>query len=448
LRRPESGAEPYISFSERIRQHPAIAVTSSHDDVKDILAVTDQILVCFLPPNEAPLILFKKWCKKNKVHYARLTTVFHGLLLPPGKTKQRDATIYKLIFPRFSSIFDVVKAVRHDLHGQIQPGQITPNHVLVPATYENHSCPSGPPKPYPPPVDGLPPPPLDVPPRRVTVIDSGYQWWGNTPNPLGPKPPLLADTLNGGAWVTGEADVLNYAGGTVTLDALAGHANFIAGIIRQLCPQARVTIRNHNGGFSPDSDDIPTEAAVARSLYQSAGAEVIDLGFAFVTFGSQISWIWGTALTQVGPGTPVVAPAGNQGVTAVRYPAALSQPSSWHAAYPNLISAASIGKSGRSQFSNYGPWITCSTRGEEVVSTFLAVTRVPEDLVTTNNVVPPPSSFQGWAQWNGTSFAAPRVVGAIANVMGQTGGDGLAAWNAIISNPNLSSSPDLGYLFP
>jgi subtilisin family serine protease len=196
---------------------------------------------------------------------------------------------------------------------------------------------------------------------------------------------------------------------------------------------------NHNGGFDPTSDDVPTEAAVVRSLYRSVEdrPEVINLGFAFVTFGREISCIWDTALSRVGTQTVVVAPAGNQYRDYPRFPAALGATTDWHRAYPNVIGVASSINRQKSRFTNYGPWVKCSANGEKLHSTFLTVYRAPEDGPDVR------LNFRGWAEWNGTSFATPRVVAAVANriVRGVTP---LAAWNLL--SRGRTRDPDLGFI--
>jgi hypothetical protein len=251
----------------------------------------------------------------------------------------------------------------------------------------------------------------------VTIIDSGYQWdprWGA--NPLDAFEAIKeteAQYVSGKAWLDGIPDVpdVNRDG---VLDALAGHANFIAGVIARGCPHAQIRIRNHNGGFHPESDDFPTEAAVARSLCKSGTAKVINLGFAFACYGNTISCVWDLAFNQIGPDVIVVAPAGNQNSTRERYPAAL------HAKYPNqMIGVASIdglkedGSPTRSSFSNHGGWVTCAAHGAHVHSTFLSVDMPVEDDSAT---VRKSRDFtkSAWATWNGTSFATPRVVAELA----------------------------------
>jgi hypothetical protein len=62
-------------------------------------------------------------------------------------------------------------------------------------------------------------------------------------------------------------------------------------------------------------------------------------------------------------------------------------------------------------FSNYGPWVDCWVGGSEIVSTFLEWPTSPTA----------PAEFEGWAEWGGTSFAAPALCGAIAARMSQRG---------------------------
>jgi hypothetical protein len=66
-----------------------------------------------------------------------------------------------------------------------------------------------------------------------------------------------------------------------------------------------------------------------------------------------------------------------------------------------------------SEFSNYGPWVACSALGDNVKSTFLHVDMPVED----DDGPGGDKDFtsNSWASWNGTSFAAPKVVAAIAS---------------------------------
>src|SRR5206468_2171289 len=125
------------------------------------------------------------------------------------------------------------------------------NHVLVPA-WGGDVCPYGPPEEW---VGQVPPPLRDS--RQpeaagpITLLDSGYIWddsWGLNPleTLLGnPQPsPTLADFPNGAGWEPCTPDEPD-ADHNRKLDALAGHANFVAGLLAQRC-RTTINIWNHN----------------------------------------------------------------------------------------------------------------------------------------------------------------------------------------------------------
>jgi len=82
----------------------------------------------------------------------------------------------------------------------------------------------------------------------------------------------------------------------------------------------------------------------------------------------------------------------------------------WPAALPDVVGVASTNRRGnaRAWFSNWGEWCDCCIRGEYVLSTFVDWKGPVEGEPLTEE------HFQGWAHWDGTSFAAPKVSAAIA----------------------------------
>ena len=426
------------TFSDRVTRHPRI---SSFDYGKKgplVLAVNDQLLV-----SEPALPRVLDWLAAQKIAAAQLAAVFAGLDVPGD-----DVHVLKL---KLSPKNDIVEVAR-GLRAEVGPGDVSPNHVLIPAMW-GHSCPYGPPRP----VIKIPKLALAARPfQPVTVIDSGYQWnpaWGQ--NPL--------DKLGPGAVTEREAEYIDLAGAWAPgipdrpdvdndhrLDALAGHANFIAGVIAQHCRHAQITVWNHNGGFAPRSDDFPTEAAVARSLVMSqqyTAAKVIDLGFAFTALDEDISSVWRVAFDTIGPEPIVVVPAGNQDSTSAYYPAALND--TFPGRFPNVIGVASVkpvpgGALARSSFSNYGRWVTCAARGEKITSTFLHVNMPVEDSLSTS-MAPLDFTKTSWASWNGTSFSAPKVVAAITSRIALTGETPNEAWKALLVGRQ--PVPNLGIVF-
>jgi thermitase len=389
-------------FSDRVLNHPRIA-SSSPEQSKGprVLAINDHLLVC-----ETAWPLVRELLKGLNVPVHPLTTMFDGLSDTPTAGSE-NVRIVRLTLET-DDIFGLMPKLRHGLK-QDDWHKVSPNHVLIPAM-EPHGCPWGPPHP----ISDAPGlrPALDS-SVRVTVIDSGYQWdprWGS--NPLedynGPINESEADYVGSTGWARGIPDGLD-ADNDGNLDALAGHANFIAGVIAQGTGHASLTILNHNGGFDPTSDDLPTEASVALSLANSSAAQVIDLGFAFLTHGGLVSCAWDLAFNQLGRDAIVVAPAGNNSSPTPRFPAGFS--------YPNLLAVGSIdglkpnGAPERSSFSNHGPWVKWSANGTDVQSTFLSV-----DMPVEEDPAAGDQDFTGnsWASWSGTSFATPKVVAALA----------------------------------
>jgi hypothetical protein len=374
--------------------------------------------------------------------------------------------------------FRAADRVRKEALKGHRPETVSPNHILIPAPHEDF-CPWGPPSPaYGYPTSGADTGTAGEP---VTVIDASYLWstsWGDNP---------LSDLCNfqvhlaewrrhtDKKWLPGTPTALSRNGDSTVLDALVGHANFVAGVVAQECHQPRIAIWSHNGGFPKGTDEYPTEASVCRSIWASqrpasAGnlplslkpdlvprtpSNVIHVGFAFYPHAGIPSKIWELAFGRVAAlhnpgGLPViVAPAGNQASPLPRYPAAFMDTKPLR-----VIGVASVepGGSARSSFTNYGNWVTCATVGEDVESTFVHVKMKLEEDVSNPRLQ---HDFQAssWATWNGTSFASPKVTGHLAARLSINSSlTAEAAWNALkqisLTVPTGSSLLNVGdYVF-
>jgi subtilase family protein len=376
------------------------------------------------------------------------TTVFEGLMHPEHPD---DVEIWRL--PEHSGNLDypdvaaVVWQIREHLSDE-DAAKVAPNHVVVPAP-DFHTCPWGPPKPQ---EEALE---FEFVPGdakfQVAVVDAGLQ----QASPIWPR----LESSQYGDWFTrndttgqyewraesvyapgGSSDPLDLDGDG-RLDALAGHANFVAGLIARDSP-AEIHVWSHNSVLVRDDTTcppIPTEASVARSLWQSMNCAVINVGFAFPTLpyipliggeggrDAPASWTLSVVVRRVDPSHVVVAPAGNQGCQTPQYPAAFSRQ------YDNVAAVGSLGALGaKSDFSNYGDWVNYYVRGEDLMSTFITwgpgktEEREPDGS-------DPDKNFSGWARWNGTSFAAPQVTAAIVHEMADrgTGTTARDAWQVL-----------------
>jgi hypothetical protein len=308
----------------------------------------------------------------------------------------------------------IARKVHPTFAGVPQPGlpAVSPNHACVVAPGFHH-CPFGPPYPaFAPAVGFLAPPP--PPKARVVVVDTGYI-------PLHPDLDARVTLVPGEMWDvfdTPPAWVPDLPDGTGNVDAsgklleIVGHGTFIAGQIAHAAPEVAITAVGQldNPAFIDPSGSVgayplfASEFSVAHSMLLYGKGDVILCGFAFPTVGNHPSLPIKAAIDVLtGPNAPrpgiaIVAPAGNSE----------SPIPQWPAAFEDVIGVAATDRRerARASFSNWGPWLDCCARGEYVLSTYIDYSGPIEG--------EPDATFTGWARWQGTSFAAPKVAAAIA----------------------------------
>ena len=196
----------------------------------------------------------------------------------------------------------------------------------------------------------------------------------------------------------------------------AGHGTFIAGVIREVAPEA--TIVEH---LSLDTHGIGDEATLGEALvalFRRVKPHIVNLSLGGYTFHDMAPIALVAALPALGRDTVIVAAAGNHSSDRPFYPAAMKGVVSVGALSNGttpapLITAASFAPA-QASYSNYGPWVDACAVGDWV-SSFPRYDDPPTPVG--NNAVLPERNFQGWARWAGTSFAAPCVAGAIAAAM-------------------------------
>ncbi len=162
-----------------------------------------------------------------------------------------------------------------------------------------------------------------------------------------------------------------------------GHGTMVAGVIHLVAPTAKIMPLK---AFK-DSGEGYTSNLIRAIFYATHhGAKVINMSFSRPTSSLELKLVLDYASLR---GVTLVASAGNNGNTALRYPAA----------YSNVIGVASTSNEDiRSSFSSYGSGlVSLAAPGEAIISTY-------------------PSSTFG-AAW-GSSFSAPIVSGAAALLVG------------------------------
>jgi len=549
-------------FSDRVLNHAEIAYTNVGGGNGKVLAMPDQLIVRSRDvPNVKAFLEARRIDQQGVLTNApaseamtvqSLGEVFGSPQLNPLAID--DYTVVQvgnLPAGNVDAIFNVTNYLRASGLFKNHLYDVSPNHILAPSPLGGAGCPFGPP--FPAPRYEPPPAPAGGGGEHspvVTVIDAGYQdWWkhqvitkhGDKFGPWGANPlhavcdllqPRLAPYLKGSGQITPEDAISLLDGQHIApthlaasnyhwverthgdvpaarlkgvLDAMAGHANFVAGVVAQGCDYPTIDIWSHSGLFEAKADySFPNEASICHSILMSQAqhttrltehlADVIQVGFAFPLVKNAsflpngitrlaggvdfLSGLWAGMFQNLwkiyddrGQWRPmVVAPAGNENSSAEYFPAALKEyfnkfgpnyaslPQPPHL-FDNVIGVASLGQRPSpsftyegipltdyhlepSPFSNHGDWVTCSANGESVHSAFMPLQAMKRE--DDESRVPEAVAFPYPAAiWNGTSFAAPRVSAAIAARAAASGKSPLDAWNALLKiNP---PAPDSEY---
>jgi len=213
------------------------------------------------------------------------------------------------------------------------------------------------------------------------------------------------------------------------LDPCAGHSTFIAGIIRQMAPTARIVLERIYGSLG-DVDELNVSNHV-RALDDGEEQGTL-LNLSFSGYALEHPEVLADAIRDVqNRNYTVVAAAGNDHTCVATFPASL----------PDVVSVGAFGPGGPAPFTNYGPWVRACAPGVDLVSWFFSSFNGPE---TGGRGVDDLDHFVNWARWSGTSFSAPVVVAALAREMLTFGVEARQAAARVIDGAGLLRIPDLG----
>jgi Subtilase family len=206
-----------------------------------------------------------------------------------------------------------------------------------------------------------------------------------------------------------------------------GHGSFIAGIVRQVSPDAQVLAVRimHSDGVVTESDLIcalgllAERVAAAEEGDPAAMVDVVSLSLGYfdesaddVSFSSGL---WQAIQLLLGLGVAVVAAAGNYATSRRFYPAAFADQA--QPAVP-LISVGALNPNGtQALFSDSGRWVKAWAMGAAVVSTYpedINASREPGNEMPGREGLDPDDYRGGFAVWSGTSFSAPLLAAHIA----------------------------------
>lgn len=226
------------------------------------------------------------------------------------------------------------------------------------------------------------------------------------------------------------------------LDDDAGHGTFIAGLIHQLCPDARIL----GVQVMPTSGAVP-EGDLLHALWQLVRRQqvgqdgrpdqlidVVSLSLGYyheqpqdASFDSKLL---DALLALAGLGVAVVASAGNGSTDRLMYPAAFTPYDGGAVGLErDRVPLVSVGALNPNRtvalFSNAGPWVKCYRPGAALVSTMPVHldggSQAAYDLTVPGYGrranIDPDNFYGGFASWSGTSFAAPVLAGQLAATM-------------------------------
>lgn len=231
------------------------------------------------------------------------------------------------------------------------------------------------------------------------------------------------------------------------VDPSAGHGTFIAGLVRQKCPDAKLlAVRVVQGdGVVAEADLLEALGMLwlrqALAIRRNRPDQLVDvvsmsLGYYHETPGDvAFDPLLLAPVRALGRlGVVVVVSAGNDATLRPMYPAAFSPhpggpvPTPLAEEVPVVAVGATNPDRSVALFSNEGPWVRAHRPGASLVSTLPAfdgsrsptVERRPVDLAPRATIDPDDFS-SGFGVWSGTSFSAPVLVGEIAQHLHETG---------------------------
>jgi len=219
-----------------------------------------------------------------------------------------------------------------------------------------------------------------------------------------------------------------------TLDSHAGHGTFIAGLIRQIAPDASMLSLHvmYGDGVIHESDAINALGWLHHRVSTGGPAEFVDvicLSFGYyeeTPADETVTSAFAEVLADLGNlGIRVVAAGGNHATERETYPAALTRAGNLPAIPLVSVGALNPNKT-TAYFSNQALWITDWEVGNALLSTMPPFNgalepeyRIPP--APTNGKVREsldPDNFKGgFAIWSGTSFAAAAFAAKLAQAL-------------------------------
>lgn len=203
------------------------------------------------------------------------------------------------------------------------------------------------------------------------------------------------------------------------LDAQSGHGTFVAGVVLQKAPNARLWIDRllDDIGVCDELELLHSlDRIQQRQRASGTKVDVVNISLGGYAHADHPSPLVAAALRRFGSHTVIVTAAGNNGSDRPFWPAALKD-------------CVAVGS--KAAFSDRGWWVDASAPGVDVRGPFPQ--RRPDGEIAL-----------GYARWSGTSFAAPYVSGAIAQLANEKGMTAREAAEILLDTARPKADPDFG----
>ncbi len=233
---------------------------------------------------------------------------------------------------------------------------------------------------------------------------------------------LLDTRLFPGEWLSGSylarpGDLLDPGQGTYTI--FDGHCAFVGSCILQQAPAAEIHVRHV---LDSHGDGSAWHAAVTMAEIAQIGVDVVNLSLGeFFTDDYTAPMVFETAVRRFSSETVVVAAAGNNGnphelTSEMLRNGIKPNTASYPAALPDVVGVGALDQNGKlAAFTPYpAPWIALLAPGVGLTGAYVQGNVLIQDQDEDGKVQDRPVAFNGTATWEGCSFAAGVVSGAIA----------------------------------